>query len=114
MADDRYIKSHKQVMDDILLANPLVTAGTMFGYPCYKINGKAFCFVGGEGIGIKLPRERIAELLENNAEYHEFYPADGIKWKSWMAIDYADSENYHQHQDLYDESMSFASPESDT
>lgn len=106
MAD--YIESHKQVMDDILLANPLITAGTMFGYPCYKINNKAFCFVGGDGIGIKLPKDRVEALIADNDAFHEFYPADGIKWKSWMAIDYTESEDYHQHDDLYEESMTFA------
>ncbi len=106
---DNYIDSHKQTMDDILLVNPLITAGTMFGYPCYKINKKAFCFVGGDGIGIKLPKARVAELIADNDAFSEFYPADGIVWKSWMSITYDASEDYHQHIDLYEESMEFAS-----
>jgi len=104
---DNYIDSHKQTMDEILLTNPLVTAGTMFGYPCYKIEGKAFCFVGGDGIGIKLPKDRIAELIPDTDAFHEFYPADGIVWKSWMSIDYDDSDDYRQHTDLYEEAMTF-------
>jgi len=104
---DKYIDSHKQMMDEILLSNPLVTAGTMFGYPCYKIKNKAFCFVGGNGIGIKLPKDRIAKLIADNDAFHEFYPADGIVWKSWMSIDYTESGDYRQHTDLYEESMAF-------
>lgn len=109
MASSRYIESHKQVMDDLLLRIPFVTAGQAFGYPAYKNIAKTFCFVGGDGIGIKLPKARVADLIERYDAFHPFYPAEGILWKGWVSIVYTDSEDYRQHLDVYEESVAFVS-----
>lgn len=110
MADSRYIESHKQVMDELLLGIPFVQSGQAFGYPAYKVETKTFCFVGGDGISIKLSKDRVADLIEAHNAFHPFYPADGILWKGWGSIIYSDSDDYRQHLDLYEESVQFVSP----
>jgi len=109
MSDSRYIGDHKQVMDDLLLPIPFVNAGTAFGYPAYKIQKKVFCFVGGTGVSIKLPKARVAELIASHDAFHPFYPAEGILWKGWVSIIYEDSNDYRQHLDIYEESVEFVS-----
>ena len=107
MADSRYIESHKRVLDDILLKIPFVKSGQAFGYPAYKNIRKTFCFVGGYGIGIKLPKARVTELIDRFDAFHPFYPAEGILWTGWVSIVYNNSEEYRQHLDLYEESVAF-------
>ncbi len=112
MADSRYKnkgynESHKQIMDDILLDIPFTKAGTAFGYPGYKNGNKVFCFVGGDGISIKLSPEKIVDLIESFEAFHPFYPAEGILWKGWVSIIYDNSAGYRQHLDLYEESVAF-------
>lgn len=51
--------------------------------------------------------EVTAQAVRDIVNDHEFYPADGIVWKSWMSIDYDDSDDYRQHTDLYEEAMTF-------
>ena len=110
MSSQNHIPAHKQVLDDLLLPIPFVTVGKAFGYPAYKIQKKVFCFVGGKGIGLKLPEARVTALIESESSCHPFYPADGILWKGWVSIVYSDSEDYRQHLDWYEESIEYVSP----
>lgn len=109
MSEDRYIVGHKQVMDELLLTIPFVTAGHAFGYPAYKIENKVFCFVGGVGIGLKLPKKRVVELIDTIDACHPFYPAEGILWKGWVSIVYRVSDDYRQHLDWYEASVAYVS-----
>lgn len=102
-----YNTGHKQVMDDQLLLIPLVTSGQAFGYPAYKIKNKVFCFVGGDGIGLKLPKKRVSELIDTYDACHPFYPAEGILWSGWVSIVYSMSDDYRQHLDWYEESIEY-------
>ena len=102
-----YIESHKQVMDELLLEIPFTEGGNAFGYPAYKNGSKTFCFVGGEGISIKLPKAQIVDLIENFDAFHPFYPVEGILWKGWVSIVYENSNDYRQHLDLFEESIAF-------
>ena len=92
-----------------LLVIPFVQGGQAFGYPAYKVGKKTFCFVGGDGIGVKLPENRVTELIDTHDAFHPFYPAEGILWKGWVSIVYEDSDDYRQHLDLYEESVEFVS-----
>ena len=112
MANKRYknkgfIESHKQVMDELVLGIPFTKVGTAFGYPAYKNGNKVFCFVGGDGISIKLPKAKIVDLIKERDAFHPFYPAEGILWKGWVSIIYENSDDYRQHLDLYEESIAF-------
>ena len=102
---DNYRDDHKATMDALLLEMPGVKGGKAFGYPAYKVNGKVFCFVGGEGIGIKLSKERVAELVAQGAPYRPFEPVAGTVWKAWLSIDRADSDAYREDLPLLEEAM---------
>lgn len=102
-----YNKSHKQVMDDLVLNMPAVVVGKAFGYPAYKVKGKVFAFAGGESISIKLPEARVNELINSHPACSPFQPADGITWKAWVSITYTNSSDYRNDIALIEESVAF-------
>src|SRR5579871_6011495 len=55
----------KASFDQMLLELPEVTVGIVFGLPCYKVRGTVFATLYGDGVGIKLPADRVAELLKS-------------------------------------------------
>jgi hypothetical protein len=105
---DDFKPAIKEMMDGLLLSRLGVKGGKMFGYPAYKVNGKAFAFVGGEGIAIKLPEQRVQALVASGAPFAPFEPVPGQVWREWVSIDHPDDPaGYQQHDALYDESIAF-------
>lgn len=104
---ENYRDDHKAVLDALLLDMPGVTGGKAFGYPAYKIGGKVFCFVGGDGISIKLPKGHVDALISEGGAFGPFEPVEGTVWKSWVSIDRDTSEDYRGDIDLLEESVSF-------
>lgn len=102
-----YDPDHKAMLDDILLAIPNVKAGKAFGYPAYKVNGKVFAFVGGEGMSFKLGEERAADLIASDARFRVFEPVDGLRWKAWVTIEPSDAADYQALEPLFLESIEF-------
>jgi len=102
-----YNETHKTQIDEMVLAMPGVTSGKMFGYPGYKIKGKVFAFVGDEGIGIKLPEDRVNELVGSAPHFAPFEPAPGKVWKEWISIDRETSAAYEKDRALIEESIRF-------
>lgn len=95
---------YDEVTDD-LLYDPAVGRATMMGFPCVRLAGKflaswddtAGCLV------VKLPRERVAELVEDGQGV-PFAPA-GKVFREWVAIPTADRDLWQQ---LLAEAVAFA------
>lgn len=105
---DNYREDHKAVIDELVTGMPGVKLGKMFGYPAYKTGRKVFCFVGGEGVSLKLPPERVRELVDSGeAAFKVFEPTEGRVWASWLSIDRADSEAYRNDLALLQEAEQF-------
>ncbi len=51
------------VLDDLLLAHPLVRAGKMFGYPAYYAGKKLCACLYEQGVGLKLPAAAVERLI---------------------------------------------------
>lgn len=75
----------KRLLDDVLNM-PSVSAGTAFGYPCYRVFGRVFAFVGWGGLALKLPAEQI-EVLRHDARFRPFEPRPGLVWREWLAVE---------------------------
>lgn len=97
----------RAVMDDLLLPMPGVTGGKAFGYPAYKIGGRVFAFVGGQGIAVKLPAERVQALIAQGAPYSAFEPVPGTVWRAWVSIDHKDHDAYRHEIALLEEAAAF-------
>jgi hypothetical protein len=73
-------------LTDDLLYDPAIGRATMMGYPCVRLAGR-FLASYDEKAGtlvVKLPRERVAELVQGGAA-DPFAPA-GKVFREWAAI----------------------------
>ena len=83
-------------LTDDLLYDPAIGRATMMGYPCVRLAGrflasyddKARCLV------VKLPRERVTELIENGGG-DPFAPA-GKVFREWVSIPTVDRDLWQQ------------------
>ena len=94
-------------LTDDLLYDPAIGRATMMGYPCVRLAGrflasyddKADCLV------VKLPRERVTELVENG-HADPFAPA-GKVFREWVSIPTVDRSLW---QTLLAEAVDYARP----
>lgn len=107
MSENNFNPQHKTMMDALVTGMPGVKGSKAFGYPAYKVNGKVFAFVGGNGVAIKLPATRVQELIVGGDVMKPFEVADGVVWREWVSIDRPQSDDYVQDIDLFEESVSF-------
>ena len=74
--------------------DPRVEEGTIMGGRCARVQGEFLALVDfkGSGLVVKLPRERVAELIEEG-HGDPFAPA-GRRFREWAAIAPADEANW--------------------
>lgn len=87
-----------------LLADGSLDEGTIMGGPCVRAKGE---FVGmphhkGDGIVVKLPRDRVDELIAGG-EGQSFAPA-GKVFREWVLIESHDEDRWRE---LVQESIGF-------
>ncbi len=96
----------KKALDSILLMNPSVLSGKMFGYPAYYINGKLFACIYEKGVGLKIPAD-LANQLIGKKDIVPFQPMGRARMKEWVRIDRENPEDYLKDEGLFGTSMSF-------
>ena len=99
--------NHKTVLDNMLLSHPLVRAGKMFGFPAYYAGKKLCICLHEHGVGLKLPAQSVARLLESDPNAITFQPLGKPKMREWVQINLDDSEGYVQYEALFHESILF-------
>lgn len=99
--------NHKTVLDNMLLSHPLVRAGKMFGFPAYYAGKKLCICLYEHGVGLKLPAQSVARLLESDPNAIPFQPLGKPKMREWVQINLDDSEGYVQYEALLHESILF-------
>jgi hypothetical protein len=97
--------NHKTVLDNMLLSHPLVRAGKMFGFPAYYAGKKLCICLYEHGVGLKLPAQSVARLLESDPNAIPFQPLGKPKMREWVQINLDDSEGYVQYEALFHESI---------
>ena len=98
---------HKAVLDDLLLGHPLVRPGKMFGFPAYYAGAKLSICLYEQGVGLKLPEQSAAKLLETDLNVVPFQPMGKSKMREWVQINLERSEDYHQYRAVFDESIRY-------
>ena len=78
-----------QVAERLLREDDAVTQTRMMGSEGLKTGGKFFAMVSRGELVVKLPRERVDELVEAGAG-HRFDPGHGRLMKEWIALIPAD------------------------
>ena len=99
--------NHKIVLDDLLLANPMVRAGKMFGYPAYYVGKKLCICLFEQGVGLKLPAQTAARLLETDPNVVPFMPLGRPRMREWVQINLENSEDYRRYAPVFEESIQF-------
>lgn|GEM_PF-550803 len=106
MTKVKYKLELKAVLDDLLLALSGVSAGVVFGLPCYKVSNSVFATLYDEGVGIKLPAARVSELLEQ-PDFVPFQPFGRNRGKEFVQINHDKLEDYRHDLPLFQESMRY-------
>jgi hypothetical protein len=96
----------EKAVDSILLRNPSVVAGKMFGYPAYYINGKLCACIYEKGVGVKIPAD-VANQLIGKKDIVHFQPMGRARMKEWVQINRENPEDYLKDEEIFETSMSF-------
>jgi hypothetical protein len=99
---------HKAVLDDLLLGDPRVQPGKMFGYPGYYAGGKLCICHYGDAVGLKTPEETAKGLLADDPNVVPFQPMGKRKMREWIQINVDASEDYRQYAAVFEESIEYA------
>jgi hypothetical protein len=98
---------HKRVLDELLQNHPFVRSGKMFGFPAYYAGAKLCICLYEQGVGVKLPEEAAARLLETDPHIVPFRPMGKPKMREWVQINLSRSEDYRQYEAVFDESIRY-------
>ena len=92
-------------LTDDLLYDPAIARATMTGYPCVRLAGRFVASYDAKlgGLVVKLPRERIRQLVEDGTG-EPFAPA-GKTFREWISIPTVDRDQWHM---LLAEAVDFA------
>jgi len=101
-------QEHKEVIDALLLQIPGVDPGRMFGYPAYYKDGKMFACIYGNGVAIKIPKDRVDSLVGQGGIVR-FRPMGRRQMKEWIQIDRERSEDYRNDLEILKISIDYVS-----
>ena len=96
----------KKALDSILLKNPSVVPGKMYGYPAYYINGKLVACIYEEGVGLKVPEIVAEELIGKKGIVH-FQPMGRAKMREWIQINRENPEDFLKDIEIFKTSIDF-------
>jgi len=95
------------ILSSLLKDIPRVSITKKFHNTSFLIGRKVFAFTKGEGVVIKLPKEKIKQLLDKgNAEV---LVMGKRAMKEWVIIKYKDPNEYKNALELFNESMTYVS-----
>jgi len=96
----------KEYIDSILLKNPSVIAGKMFGYLAYYINKKLVACIYENGVGLKVPADIANQLIGKDGIVH-FQPLGRPRMKEWIQINRENPEYYLKDTEIFEISINF-------
>jgi hypothetical protein len=108
MGNLNFNMDHKRILDSFLLDIPGVVSGKMFGYPAYYIKRKLFACVYENGVGVKIPENKVNEFIGKKGIIY-FKPRGRAKMREWIQINREKSEDYLNDQEIFDISIKFVS-----
>ena len=75
-----------ELIDELMIDDPRVEEGTIMGGRCARVEGEFLALVDfkGSGLVVKLPRERVQELIDQGVG-RPFAPA-GKVFTEWVSI----------------------------
>jgi hypothetical protein len=77
----------------------------MFGFPAYYVGKKLSICLYEEGVGVKLPQQTVARLLQTDPNASPFQPMGKPKMREWLQINLERSEDYRAYLPLFEEAI---------
>ena len=109
MEKSKYWPELKKETDSILLSNPLVKEGKMFGYPAYYVNNKLAICHYNEGLAMKLAEDVIRSLQNNHLIVSEpFCPMGKSMGKKWTIVFPEEAQQIKKIEDILLASIQFS------
>lgn len=102
-----YNQDHQAILDELLLGDPRVRPGKMFGYPAYYAGEKLAICLYEEGVGLKIPEALADDLLAEDPNVVPFQPLGRPRMREWVQINLQGSDTYQQYQYIFEESIRF-------
>lgn len=98
---------HKAVLDNLSKGLRHVRPGKIFGYTaCYA--GRKLCIcLYEQGVGVKVPEQSEAKLLEMDGNTVPFRPLGKPKMREWVQINPGRSGNYRKYKSVFDDSIRY-------
>jgi len=96
-----------ELIDELQIDDPRVEEGTIMGGRCARVDGEFLALVDfkGSGLVVKLPRERVQELIDQGVG-QPFAPA-GKVFKEWVGVPTRDRRRWRS---LLREGVAFVAP----
>ena len=96
-----------ELIEELQLLDPRVEEGTIMGGRCARVAGEFLGLVDfqGSGLVVKLPRERVEELIDQGVG-QPFAPA-GKVFKEWVSVPERDRRRWRA---LLREGVAFVAP----
>ncbi len=97
-----------ELIEELRADDPRIDEGTIMGGRCARVSGEFLALVDfkGSGLVVKLPRERVDELLERGTGV-PFAPA-GKVFREWVSVPQSDRRRWRA---LLREGVSFVAPD---
>ncbi len=93
------------VLSSMLEAMPQVQVGTHLHHTNFLVGNKVFAFIQGGGVAIKLPKEKIQELVDAN--YALPLVMGKRTMKEWVVIKHQDPAAFQQDAALFKAALAF-------
>lgn len=96
-----------ELIEELQLEDPRIEEGTIMGGRCARVAGEFLGLAGykSSGMVVKLPRERVAELIEQG-HGQPFAPANKV-FKEWVSVPQRDRRRWRS---LLREGVAFVAP----
>lgn len=93
------------ILSSMLADIPQVQVGTHLNHTNFLVGNKVFAYIQGDGVVLKLPKEKAQELVETE----QAVPLVMGKrvMKEWVVITHADLQAYRQDEALFKEALAF-------
>jgi len=98
---------NKAVIDELVGEIPGARPGKMFGFPAYYAGKKLAICIYEEGVGIKLPAERVRQLLAEDRNAAPFQPYGKAVMREWVQLTQPAAQDYRKYRSLFAESIAF-------
>ena len=95
------------ILASMLGGIPQVQVGTHLHHANFLVGNKVFAFIQGDGVAIKLPKEKIQALVETKRAAPLVMGKRVMK--EWIVIKHYNPEEYKQEEALFKEAIAFVS-----